>query len=77
MERIRIIVLKNMHETLNITNAVGKKKMQCLSRFQPSGPKLYTSDSRYWPLVLCCAVVRRKSASLRLVSMRSDTILPQ
>jgi hypothetical protein len=26
---------------------------------------------------LCCAVVRRKSASLRLVSMRSDTILPQ
>jgi hypothetical protein len=26
---------------------------------------------------LCCAVVRRKSASLRFVTMRSDTVLPQ
>jgi hypothetical protein len=37
----------------------------------------YRSDGRFGPVVLCCAVVRRKSASLRLVSMRSDTILPQ
>jgi hypothetical protein len=33
--------------------------------------------SRFWPADLCCAVAKRKSASLRLVSMRSDTILPQ
>jgi hypothetical protein len=36
----------------------------------------YRSDGRFWPVVLCCAVVRRKSASLRLVSMRIDTVLP-
>jgi hypothetical protein len=30
----------------------------------------YRSDGRFWPVVLCCAVVRRKS-----VSMRTDTIL--
>jgi hypothetical protein len=35
------------------------------------------SDGRFWPVELCCAVVRRKSANLRLVSMRSDTVLPQ
>jgi hypothetical protein len=29
---------------------------------------------RFWPVDLCCAVVRGKSASLRLVTMRSDTI---
>jgi hypothetical protein len=34
------------------------------------------SDVKFWPVYLCCAVVRRKSASLRLVSMRSNTILP-
>jgi hypothetical protein len=28
-------------------------------------------------VVLCCAVARRKSASLRLVIMRSDAIWPQ
>jgi hypothetical protein len=37
----------------------------------------YRSDGRFWPVKLCCAVFRRKSASLRLVSMRSDTVLPQ
>jgi hypothetical protein len=37
----------------------------------------YRSDGRFWPVDLCCAVVRRKSASLRLVSMTSDTVLPQ
>jgi hypothetical protein len=37
----------------------------------------YRSDGRFWPVDLCCAVVRRKSASLRLVSMRSDTVLSQ
>jgi hypothetical protein len=37
----------------------------------------YSSDGRFWPVDLCCAVVRCKSASLRLVSMRSDTILPE
>jgi hypothetical protein len=35
------------------------------------------SDGRFWPVDLCCAVVGRKSPSLRLVSMRSDTVLPQ
>jgi hypothetical protein len=35
---------------------------------------LYRSNGRFWQW---CAVVRRKSASLRLVSMRSDTVLPQ
>jgi hypothetical protein len=39
--------------------------------------KLYRSKGRFWPVDLCCAVVRRKSANLRLVNMRSDTILPQ
>jgi hypothetical protein len=33
------------------------------------------SDGRFWPVDLCCAVVRRKSASVRLVRMRSDTVL--
>jgi hypothetical protein len=33
---------------------------------------MYRLDGSFWPVVLCCAVVRRKSASLRLVSMRSD-----
>jgi hypothetical protein len=37
----------------------------------------YRSDGRFWPVVLCRAVVRRKSESLRLVSMRSDNILHQ
>jgi hypothetical protein len=37
----------------------------------------YRSDGRYWPVDLCCAVVGRKSASLRLESMRSDTGLLQ
>jgi hypothetical protein len=38
---------------------------------------VYRSAGRLWPVNLSCAVVRRKSASLRLVSMRSDTILSQ
>jgi hypothetical protein len=38
---------------------------------------MYRSDGRFWPVVLCCAVVRRKSASLRLVSMPSDTVSPE
>jgi hypothetical protein len=38
--------------------------------------KLYRSDGRIWPVDLCCAVVR-KTERLRLVSMRSDTILTQ
>jgi hypothetical protein len=33
---------------------------------------VYRSDGRFWPVDLCCAVVRRKSACLRLVSMRSS-----
>jgi hypothetical protein len=37
----------------------------------------YRPDGRFWPVDLCCAMVRCKSASLRLVSMRSDTILSQ
>jgi hypothetical protein len=37
----------------------------------------YRSDGRFWPVDLWCAAARRKSTSLRLVSMRSDTILPQ
>jgi hypothetical protein len=37
----------------------------------------YSADGRFWPQDLCYAGVRRKSASLRLVSMRSDTILPK
>jgi hypothetical protein len=37
----------------------------------------YRSNGWFWPLDLCCAVVIRKSASLRLVSMRSDTVLHQ
>jgi hypothetical protein len=37
---------------------------------------LYRSNGRFWPADLYCAVVRRKPASLRLGSMRSDTILP-
>jgi hypothetical protein len=37
----------------------------------------HRSDGRFWAVDLCCAVVRRKSAILRLASMRSDTILPQ
>jgi hypothetical protein len=36
--------------------------------------KLYRSDGRFWPVDLCCAVVR-KSESLTLVNMCSDTIL--
>jgi hypothetical protein len=39
--------------------------------------RMYRSDGRFWPVVLCCAVVICKLASLRLVSMRSDTIFPQ
>jgi hypothetical protein len=38
---------------------------------------LYRSGGKFWPVDLCCAVVSRKSVSLRLVSMRSETILPQ
>jgi hypothetical protein len=34
----------------------------------------YRSNSRFWPVVLRCAAFRRRSVSLRLVSMRSDTI---
>jgi hypothetical protein len=34
----------------------------------------YRSEGRFWPVDLCCAVVRRLSASLTLVSMRSDII---
>jgi hypothetical protein len=37
----------------------------------------YRAPGRFWPVDLCSAVVRRKSASIRLVSMRSDTVLPQ
>jgi hypothetical protein len=33
----------------------------------------YSKDGRFWPVDLCCAVVRSKSASLRLVSMRNGT----
>jgi hypothetical protein len=47
--------------------------MSISSSFMP----LYRSDGRFWPVDLYCAMVRRKSASLRLVSMRSDAILSQ
>jgi hypothetical protein len=35
----------------------------------------YRSGGRFWPVDLWCVVVRRKSASLGLVIMRSDTSL--
>jgi hypothetical protein len=36
----------------------------------------YRSDGRFWQVDLCYTVVRRKSESLRLVSKRSDAVLP-
>jgi hypothetical protein len=39
-------------------------EMSVIEQMEP-----YRSDSRFWPVDLCCAVVRPKSASLRLVSM--------
>jgi hypothetical protein len=39
--------------------------------------KQQRSDGRFWPVDLCGADVRHRSANLRLVSMRSETILPQ
>jgi hypothetical protein len=38
---------------------------------------LYRWEGRFWPVDLRCAVARRKSQCLRVVSMRSATILPQ
>jgi hypothetical protein len=37
----------------------------------------YRLDGRFWPMDLCCAVVRHEPVSLILVSMRRDTLLPQ
>jgi hypothetical protein len=38
---------------------------------------MYRSDGIFWPVDLCRAVVIRKSASLRSVSMSNETISPQ
>jgi hypothetical protein len=38
---------------------------------------VYRSNGRFCQVDLCCVAVRHKSASLSLVSMPTDTILPQ
>jgi hypothetical protein len=54
-------------------NMAGSRSLRYLGYYL----RKYRSDGRFWPVDFCCAVVRRKWPSLRLVSMRSDTILPQ
>jgi hypothetical protein len=70
-----------VHELiLNLHTLVQNLSYSCLTS-KDAEIKIYKSmyrlDVRFWPVDLCCAVVRRGSASLRLLSMRSDTILPE
>jgi hypothetical protein len=58
----------------NTESVLGFRKVVLESHTEP---KEYRPDGRFWPVDLCCAVVKYKPASLKLMSIRSDNTLLQ